>query len=192
MGFSLGIWWFQMLPNDSFNSHQVPNDYLLCFQFVLEVSNKCTLFPVCFSQSTIVNYILQLTKKRRLHNVYFESIISLLITFPGLGHVKRFHFRRDYQLWVLFWGWRTNQRGPLLKEKKCLHKPPNYLIPIIQYTHDIQYMKRRASKQSNFWISEFCPLEAGQSQQYFSCWNCIQNILNFTCPSTNKQTNKRT
>jgi hypothetical protein len=58
MGFSLGIWWFQMLPNDSFNSHQVPNDYLLCFQFVLEVSNKCTLFPVCFSQSTIVNYIL--------------------------------------------------------------------------------------------------------------------------------------
>jgi hypothetical protein len=55
------LWEFggsKCLPNDSFDSHQVPNDYLLCFQFVLEVSNKCTLFPVCFSQSTIVNYIL--------------------------------------------------------------------------------------------------------------------------------------
>jgi hypothetical protein len=31
------------LPNDSFNSHQVSNDYLLCFQFVLEAPNKFSI-----------------------------------------------------------------------------------------------------------------------------------------------------
>jgi hypothetical protein len=30
-------------PNDSFNSHQVSNDYLLCFQFVLEAPNKFSI-----------------------------------------------------------------------------------------------------------------------------------------------------
>lgn len=37
------LWEFggpKCLPNDSFDSHQVSNDYLLCFQFVLEVPNK--------------------------------------------------------------------------------------------------------------------------------------------------------
>ncbi len=40
------LWEFggpKCLPNDSFDSHQVPNDYVLCFQFVLEVPNKFSI-----------------------------------------------------------------------------------------------------------------------------------------------------
>ncbi len=43
------LWEFgdpKCLPNDSFNSHQVSNDYLLCFRFVLEVPNKFSIVYV--------------------------------------------------------------------------------------------------------------------------------------------------
>jgi hypothetical protein len=94
----------------------------------------------------------------------------------------------DYQQCVFFGG------GGAIKEAHYLKKTMSSLTPQLintssyEHTHNIHYMKGRASKQSNFWISEFYHLEAVSLSNTLVVGTVFRTYWTFVLSQTNKQT----
>jgi hypothetical protein len=103
---------------------------LLCLQFVPQVPNKSTLYPICFSQShPLVNYIASLKENTRLCPFWDWQKLHHSTTLTWLCHVKRFYFRSQPKS-VFFFGVVAIQKVPSPNERKSLdHSHTTQLCP---------------------------------------------------------------
>jgi hypothetical protein len=90
---------------------------LLCLQFVPQVPNKSTLYPICFAQShLLVNYIGSLKENTRLCPFWDWRKFHHSTTRTWLCHVKRFYFRVNKRVLFLWGG--GHSKSSITKGKK--------------------------------------------------------------------------
>ncbi len=112
---------FCMVPSCS---HQMPNGFnLLCLQFVPQVPNKTTLYPICFAQShLLVNYIGSIKEYTRLCSFWDWLKLQHGTTRTWLCRVKKFYFRSQ-QKSVVSSGWWPFQKFHHQMKEKVLTLP---------------------------------------------------------------------
>lgn len=121
------------------------------------------------------------------NDVYFESSISFVHHISRARPCEQVPFW-DYQQCVFFGG------GGAIKEAHYLKKTMSSLTPQLintssyEHTHNIHYMKGRASKQSNFWISEFYHLEAVSLSNTLVVGTVFRTYWTFVLSQTNTRT----
>jgi hypothetical protein len=103
---------------------------LSCLQFVPQVPNKSTLYPICFAQShPLVNYIASLKENTRLCPFWEWQKLHHSTTLTWLCHVKRFYFRSEQKSGFFLWGGGHSKSPSPIERKSLDHFHTTQLCP---------------------------------------------------------------
>ncbi len=103
---------------------------LSCLQFVPQVPNKSTLYPICFAQShPLVNYIASLKENTRLCPFWDWQKLHHSTTLTWLCHVKRFYFRSEQKSVFFLWGGGHSKSPSPIERKSLDHFHTTQLCP---------------------------------------------------------------